>query len=822
MRKFGFLLLLALSGFLVAQAAVITENQAKSMAYGFMGKQSSLKLNAWNTKTATLALAYTARGVAENDYYVFNSSHGGYIIVAADDCATPVLGYSDTGGFDYTAIPENMKWWLGEYARQIEYAKAHPGEFKAVAPKTLSKAVAPLLGATMWNQDAPFNNLCPTYTNSNGDAVHSATGCMATALAQVMYYHKWPLTGTGSHSYSTKINNTGDAQTLTTDFSLSTYAWDKMLPFYTGSETEEQNTAVAKLMYDAGVSMDMAYGESSGASDSYLIRGLITNFSYDKGVSVMLRDYYTQTQWDNTIISELDASRPVIYTGASGTGAHAFVCDGYSINGYFHINWGWGGMSNGYFLPNALTPDSQGIGGSKGGYNYGQQIIYNIKKDAGGALPMTMFSGSTLVPVNNSIAKDSLAKFTVSSLFNYGGVKTTFIFYAGFYDNAGNLLNAMPLGSAELDSYYGWNSVGLKLDSPITLPEGTYKMKLICSSDNGTTKVPVPVKTASAQYVDVTVSSDKITFSVPAVESPALSFTAITPQSEFYKTTQCRVSATIANTGAEYHDNVYLAFLDPSTLKLKAKSAAFMMDLDKNANTTLDFFSTVSVDAGSYKLGVVDKDSVLISGTPIDITVNAAPEAAVITQTVALTPKSSVMNGDDIEATNTIQNTGGYFTGDLEMLVCEMGSSSILSVISGGWVSLAPNESKEVTFKGEYLNGTAGTQYRAIMRNPTVTTSYAIMGNWIYFNYDLPTGISEPTAERTMLFPNPATDFVTVSANAPIHHLSVYSTGGALVLDRVVNSTNSASLDVSALAQGIYLLRIAGENTVQTLRLVKK
>lgn len=209
--------------------------------------------------------------------------------------------------------------------------------------------------------------MCPTI---GGKATYS--GCVATAMAQLMYYHRWPETGTGSHSYA--IADKG--LSLSADFGSTTYRWDDMLPAYeTGKYTVSQAAAVATLMYHCGVSVDMNYGvEGSSASDQNLPGALMSYFGYDKGMTLEYRMFYTDEEWEDMVYGELDAGRPLYYSGATDRNeAHAFICDGYDGAGLYHFNWGWGGYCDGYFImtgDGAIDPMGSGIGGGTVGCGY--------------------------------------------------------------------------------------------------------------------------------------------------------------------------------------------------------------------------------------------------------------------------------------------------------------------------------------------------------------------------------------------------------------------------------------------------------------------
>lgn len=318
-----------------------------------------------------LDLAYTLSTEGEPDIYVFNkSTYDGFVIVAADDAVgNMILGYSDRNGFSSQNIPDNVKWWLDEYKRQIEWVRSHG--YKSSQTNTrkgaYAKNISPLLGNLAWDQGDPYNRLCPEI---NG--VKCFVGCVATAMAQIMYYHKWPLNGQGRHSYM------WNGQQLSVDFSKSVYDYSSMKPAYSSNTSEKSSEAVARLMYDCGVSVDMQYGINGSATYSSLVENALkTYFDYGSTVKYYVRDDYrgTAAQWDAMIMEELDESRPVYYSGAGDAGGHAFVCDGYRDNGdkvFFHFNFGWSGAYNAYFLTSAIDTDP-------GTFNSTQEIVIGIE-----------------------------------------------------------------------------------------------------------------------------------------------------------------------------------------------------------------------------------------------------------------------------------------------------------------------------------------------------------------------------------------------------------------------------------------------------------
>ena len=413
MKKF-LLLIITLAFATQLQAEQIGVTEAQNIAYKFARKSGRLKA----TTGTDVKLVYTENADnGSNSFYVFNTAGNGFVIVSGESNTEEVLGYSDGGAFDPANIPPAMLDLFDQYKSEINYAAtldidANPAS--SVVPSR--KAIAPLC-ATKWNQGAPFNNMCPMYDASQ----RCVTGCTATAMAQVMKYHNHPAKGTGSMTYTPTIN--GTATELSLDFSQTTFDWDNMLNVYSSSATEAQNNAVATLMYNCGVACQMGYGLSSGASHIDAVKGYASYFGYDKSAQIAHREYYNITGWNDLIYNELANNRPVHYAGYNEAG-HSYVCDGYDKDEYFHINWGWGGMSDGYFKLSALTPSSQGIGGSNAGYNARQEIIYNIKPDEGGSYAYEAIYGGAFTTTTTSVSKTSSG--TVGFNFSSFGVMSAY------------------------------------------------------------------------------------------------------------------------------------------------------------------------------------------------------------------------------------------------------------------------------------------------------------------------------------------------------------------------------------------------------------
>ena len=372
---------------LTLSAQFVSVDQARKKASDFLLTQSpSSHTSKRSSEIKDLTLSYTYQQSGTPHIYVFNSGDEGFILTSADEICEDILGYSTHGRFNIDSLSPNLRYWLEQYNSQIAFALANKESCHKPhhSVKTSSRHDIEILVNTKWDQQTPYWNFCP-----KKGGTRCLTGCVATAMAQVMKVHRWPVTGTGSHTYTDTPDETGwgTGQTLTADFSEHTYDWDNMLNTYTTS-TAVQDSAVALLMSDCGISVDMTYGTysqgGSGAYTEYVPYALINFFGYDHATRHLYRDYYSDEDWSDLLYTELAAGRPIMYGGSNYSGGHSFICDGYdNTSGKFHFNFGWSGSGDGYF---ALTA----IGSER--YNYYNDIVIGIQPEAGGiAVPSIIF-----------------------------------------------------------------------------------------------------------------------------------------------------------------------------------------------------------------------------------------------------------------------------------------------------------------------------------------------------------------------------------------------------------------------------------------------
>jgi hypothetical protein len=332
---------------------------AKQVAVNFYVEHSMVPVSA---KSISIIQDFTISEKSIPLYYVFNFNNNGFVIVSADDIVTPVLGYSYEGIYSDQDQPSQFVYWMNTYKKQIIQAieTGYAGNEKTTAewnrlnvatenhtPKKGIRSVTPLI-LTTWDQGDCYNDLCPVDAAGPGGRVWA--GCVATCMAQVMNYYRYPEQGVGTHSY-----NSSGYGTLSVNCGTTTYNWNAMTLVCSGV-----NNAIATLLYHCGVTVNMGYSPTgSGAQMSFAASSLTSHFKYSTGISNKQKVYYTETQWADLLKVELDNKRPTMYAGydTSATGGgHAFNCDGYQDSIYFHFNWGWSGTANGYYYLTALTP----------------------------------------------------------------------------------------------------------------------------------------------------------------------------------------------------------------------------------------------------------------------------------------------------------------------------------------------------------------------------------------------------------------------------------------------------------------------------------
>lgn len=424
------MVLLATGALFSAMAAPVDGQKARLVATNFLKTQG---IKGIDLVDVTAATPFT-------EFYVFAGADGkGFVLVSGDDCVVPILGYSADNAFVSENMPSNIRGWLDDCEDQIRFYAGTAKSLRTApqqadtpqrqwdnllngrdaTPNSITTAVAPLLSTT-WNQSPYYNSLCP-YDNTYSE--RTVTGCVATAMAQVMKFWNHPATGYGSHSY------TSDYGTLSANFGTTSYAWSSMPNSLSSSSTTAQINAVATLMYHVGVALEMEYGPATtGGSSAYTEcfqssslpcaeNALRYYFKYKSSLrSIHLADY-SSAQWNALLTNDLTNGRPILYSGRDSLSGHCFVCDGCNNSGQYHFNWGWGGYCDGYYTIGSLNPTAGGTGGSSSGtYNLKNTVILGI-------VPNTDFgSGTTVTALPNNSSYGS-----VSGGGSYSGTNSSLV-----------------------------------------------------------------------------------------------------------------------------------------------------------------------------------------------------------------------------------------------------------------------------------------------------------------------------------------------------------------------------------------------------------
>ena len=541
-----FLALLSALTVNVAVAQEVSIDEAQGRAVDFLKSQTD---GAKRVKGADVApqvsLAYTSKNEDKTCFYVFNAGEDeGFVIVGGDEAAHEILGYCDHGSFDYDTAPDNFKWWLSQYTGQIAHAAkvGVKGQRRAKGETSTRGKIQPLIEAK-WNQGDPYNRKIVANDNTTG----FVTGCVATAMAQVMKKWECPLQGQGSHSYS------WGGHTFSADFSTTTYEWNNM-PFVYDDFSDAQANAVATLMFHAGVSVDMKYGTNeSGANSALIGYALATYFGYDKSVRNEFRKFYSDEDWEDLVYQELLEGRPVLYSGQAESGGHQFICDGYDeTTQMFTINWGWGGHGDGSYLltgVDALKPSFYGTGSGEEGsaYTGSQMIVIGVKPNIGGSedvhfgqvdCPAT--GGAMYLKVGNTTYEDNynydrstgyLSGHLYSSLQNLSCISTIFDYGVKAVNLEDNNIIYYSVSETNVslsrNNYYVDNLTDLNPIAhglpfnPSNWDEGTYELRPVCRLAGQTDADWIEVdKLLTEIYPTITISGELPSESVMLMEEP--------------------------------------------------------------------------------------------------------------------------------------------------------------------------------------------------------------------------------------------------------------------------------------------------------------
>lgn len=517
MKRISTLFILLAMG-TVLFAAQISQQQALERARSFINK---MKNGNRALRRAQLNVGLQSVLPDQQLLYAFNIEDGGFVIVSGDDRTLPVLGYSMTGSIDADDIPDNMRSWLKACELEIAAMK-HSNVTVTQTEDTSLPAIEPMLKTT-WYQTAPYNLMTPIYNGDNEKlkGKHGATGCTATAMAQVMYYHQWPKKATQPiPEYS--IGTSKDKAEHVDGLPATTFKWDKMLLHYDSNNpgTEEEQLAVAELMNYCGRALKMEYDPiGSGTNGLFIANAVRRYFDYSKSTRVAYRQDYSIDGWRDLLWNELNNNRPVPFSGATTAGGHSFVIDGYDGKGLFHVNWGWDGRSDGYFAIGMLNPKnttSTGAAAVDEPYVLNQTAIIGMEASTGTEEVIPEVADSLYIAGNLQIKDKGSWGYSIAYELTY----YSFDLVNGYYYFGWGEKNADGTCSPFIENETVTEVKNFKSETPnfnayeYTYKDGTYKiypMAKLANQDDATWKIIG----SENQYLNAVVKDSKLEVSFP-------------------------------------------------------------------------------------------------------------------------------------------------------------------------------------------------------------------------------------------------------------------------------------------------------------------
>ena len=846
-----FILLVSLPSVLLAgprsfqQALKIAERQAALLGIT-MDESAVSQAKSFGGKTSA-----GSTSDASSAYYVFpNGEDKGFTIVSGDDRLPEIVGYSDRGTFDSENLSANYVSFMKAYQEMVElmdkgdrHVKMAVAEGKALRASGYQQPkVSPLLGEIAWNQSAPYNNMCPIYNGTD----RAVTGCVATAMAQVMAFYRYPKQLLEDIPQYTRQWNGNTVTVPAVSKSEGVYDWDNMLPVYSsGSYSDTQANAVAKLMFHCGAAVQMGYGAQSGGNVTP--KPLAKYFGYDADLMMdVARSTYTLAEWTQMMDNELIAGRPILYSGSSTDGGHEFVCDGADGNGLYHINWGWGGYQNGYFDVTILNPEKGGIGSGSAsdGYNRGCGMLIGVAPDNGKVdeplvrmdpVVMVYIEDTSLFELTKATRTNSADKFSlriVNWFNNQSQSDFTGYLALGVKNVSGDYKPICPqkylsLKGAEANGVTYWNKADFTFD--YAFPVGTTTIYAIYSIDG--------VNWQKCAYYDM--SPYVVNATENSLSKVSLQLTGdITADEELLGGMDNKFSVSITNTG----DFEYLGALDVyvNSANTQPETATKNMYVTVPAHSTITRTIELSAQAGDMYLWLVENQTgtALVNGKKFSVAASSAPSFSIVKAWTNATPgvyetekayygsnqvKAPRVDDDKVVYSYDIKNDGGTANLTYAIVAYTPGEGFVpafetIRVPGAGATttisrSFSPAEVGGNTIISDlWTRNQAGTGYEDL---PTTLEKYRleIVGSLSYYSMSplsmvvyvtgVPSGISSVSASTSSSsFVRGGKGEIVVLSDVA-KHLPIYNMNGQKVADVSVEAGIQKNIPVSS---GVYVV----------------
>ena len=799
----------------------------------------------------------TRRSVDNQHFYVFNlNDNQGWVLVADDDRSIPILGYSKSGEFVTENLSANIEDWLTGISSEIQYiidndivadektTSLWKELFSGVSTEFINrdeKVVNPLV-QTRWNQAPYYNDHCP-YDNQYGE--RTVTGCVATAMAQVLKYWNYPEVGSGSYSYSTSSYGT-----LYANFGGTQYAWNNM-----PNRVTSPNNAVATLMYHCGVSVDMSYGVAeTGGSGAYVISSYTNSencaefafknyFGYKSSAHGEMKDNTSDSQWKNMLRADLNASRPLVYAGF-GNGGHCFVCDGYDNSDMFHFNWGWDGQNDGFYSLSALNPGSGGAGGGSYSFTNNQQAIFGLEPTqsggggGGGSSTNADLRLYSELSVENQIWFGSDITVT-ASVGNWGETAFSGGFCAAAFDADGNFIDFIDTKSVNLQGGF-YNDYEFTTTGNIVFVPGQYQVALFYKTNEGDWTIIDDGNYNNLGTFQIYYEDDIETYS---------DFTILSDNGQLIQGSTARINVDLANTGSNtFYGNVRvnLSTLNGEWVQnIEIKNISDGLGSGYHFTNGLTFEGEITAEPGTYHMELAYYNNgwyyagAYYHSNPITVVVEA-PEINAdryeVNNTLAQAYKLELSNWSNNQTAVSTTGSNLHVGNDIDYYKVELPTGRSYTINARLHDSYASGNGQSYTVDAMFAYSTDGQTFSAGI-DDVMDESISFNGGTIYFGvtpyfsgmsgtYLLEIAISiggfgtdENYATCFILYPNPVKDILHIKCDN-MQQYDVFSLDGKLIKSLQRND-DEAVIDFSDLEKGIYMVRITSDKGIVTRKIVK-
>jgi hypothetical protein len=825
------------------------EAMARAAASGSAKAPAAVKMTC--TKTFTTANNSDA-------LYIFKGGNNA-LVLPADDRVAPILGYFD--GPTEGEMPAPLKWWLGEYVRQIEFLQSQPETSgSAAAPSHASTAtraaIAPLV-TTKWNQSEPYNNQCPVDAETGETSV---TGCVATAAAQVMNYYKYPtaaLSGTITYVDYGQDEENGISRSFKLDGKK--FDWANMLDRYTeGNYTDAQADAVAFLMAACGYASEMEYtSDESGTASIYFLTGAKRYFGYNDKAVGLNRDLMELDQWEDLLYKNLQTVGPLFYCGTDGEGGHAFVCDGYA-DGYFHFNWGWDGAYNGYFVTTSLKPEGTGIGGNSGNYSYEQMAMFNFTTPDAATIevpdfcPMYLSGALTGILYNDYLVVTTVANGLNDEeaiVYNISDQPVSGTLAVRILDTATNSAKLVTISPDfdGLNAYEGSTPIYLPVSTTFT-SSGEYVISFVFKEEGSDEWDEVEAPYSINDHFIATVDADKnITITTPGVDTPESE--SLTLPSVFYADQSFRYSYSLKNNGDSYISDHIVPYL----CKISAASSAKIVRKSRKASTytpvaegeavavniapgetysytgtTLFSSHNIDQDAELYFILVSQNTNkvIAVSNSPVSFAYPTGTATIAVDKFTLDNQSAESVNPDLMEFTCGVTCTEGYFASRMYVAILDSDNDMITYFPSHELFIANTGETDSAAIIGSFSEAEPETAYTAYLCSIEDKDLSPVKGcDGIAFKTaKANSGLSAVTANKGAIniVADRAAGLVSVSAASDIRAIQLYALDGRKLAPAVSINGAAATINMAQLPAGVSLVKVTlSDNSTAISKIIK-